>query len=236
MKLLASLASEPRLSVQLVSGRPFHTLQEWFGALAIGLWAEHGFWHRGAGAARWTPVLLPPHQWSDGVARILEQFAAATPGAWVERKTASLAWHYRRVDPELGARRALELRRCLREASSGQPLDLLDGHNIIEVRLRGVSKAIVAERLSEAGIHPTSIVAFGDDRTDEELFSSLPADSITIAVGRRLAGARFAVRDHRDVRGILHQLVAAAASQGTVGIMVQTDGGTQSRRHRVRTG
>jgi trehalose 6-phosphate synthase/phosphatase len=156
-------------------------------------------------------VFAVPHRWSDRVGRILEQFAGATPGAWVERKTASLGWHYRVVEPEFGARQAHELRMLLDDALSNQPLEVLEGHKIIEVRLRGVSKAIVGQRLVQAGVPPSSIVAFGDDRTDEELFGALPPDSITIAVGRRLAGARFTVEDHQAVRAVLTKLVGTVS-------------------------
>jgi trehalose 6-phosphate synthase/phosphatase len=211
LQLLSALAASPRVHLQIVSGRPWHTLQQWFGSLPIALWAEHGFWHRPAGGERWQPVFAVPHRWSDRVGRILEQFAGATPGAWVERKTASLGWHYRVVEPEFGARQAHELRMLLDDALSNQPLEVLEGHKIIEVRLRGVSKAIVGQRLVQAGVPPSSIVAFGDDRTDEELFGALPPDSITIAVGRRLAGARFTVEDHQAVRAVLTKLVGTVS-------------------------
>jgi trehalose 6-phosphate synthase/phosphatase len=139
---------------------------------------------------------------------ILERFAAATPGALVEVKSASLAWHYRRAPREFGARQAHELRMLLGDALSNQPLEVLEGKKVIEVRWRGVSKALVAQHAESDSAAETAIVAIGDDRTDEELFRALPSPSVTIAVGRPSAAAAFCVDDHRGVRRLLHALLA----------------------------
>ena len=79
------------------------------------------------------------------------------------------------------------------------------------MRFRGISKAVVAQR-----VHPGEperlTVAFGDDRTDEDLFRALPASSITVAVGEPLIGARFRVADFRAVRDVLRSLVVSSSS------------------------
>jgi trehalose-6-phosphatase len=46
------------------------------------------------------------------------------------------------------------------------------------------------------------MVAFGDDRTDEDLFRALP-DTSTFAVGCAPPGARYRVKDYRAVRELL---------------------------------
>ena len=124
----------------------------------------------------------------------------------IELKTASLAWHYRGAQREFGARQAHELRMLLGDALSNQPLEVLEGKKVIEVRFRGISKAVVASR-PEVGGGATAL-AFGDDRTDEDLFRALPAGSITVSVGQRLAGACYVVDDSRAVRRILRSLLA----------------------------
>jgi trehalose 6-phosphate synthase/phosphatase len=88
-----------------------------------------------------------------------------------------------------------------------QPFDVLAGKKVVEVRLRGVSKALVAERIA-AGISPeTSIVAIGDDRTDEELFGALPQSSVTVAVGNQPSSAKYRVADYRAVRRMLRSIL-----------------------------
>ena len=41
--------------VHLASGRPREVIEGWFGNLPIGLWAEHGLWHRSAPGEPWPP-------------------------------------------------------------------------------------------------------------------------------------------------------------------------------------
>ena len=74
------------------------------------------------------------------------------------------------------------------------------------MRFRGISKAVVAQQPElSAGV---TAVAFGDDRTDEDLFRALPAGSITVSIGQRLAGAKYVLDDFRAVRQVLRSLIA----------------------------
>jgi trehalose 6-phosphate synthase/phosphatase len=213
LDLLADLADAPGLELDIVSGRPRSTLEAWFGHLAAGLWAEHGFWHRPASGRHWHRAVdvAPPSL--ERVKPIFDQFAASTPGSYVEIKSASIAWHFRRTQREFGARQAHELRMLLGDALSNRPLEVLEGRKVLEVRLRGVSKALVAQRVHAETVAGCFVVAIGDDRTDEDLFRALPASSATVAVGKRPSCARFRVADHRDVRRILRELVAGARTR-----------------------
>jgi trehalose 6-phosphate synthase/phosphatase len=150
--------------------------------------------------------------WLERVRPIFEQFTASTPGAHVETKSASIAWHFRGAQREFGARQAHELRMLLGDALSNQPLEVIEGRKVIEVRLRGVSKALVAQRLQAEASADCFVVAFGDDRTDEDLFRALPSSCATVVVGRRPSCARFRLADHRDVRRILRALVNDAGT------------------------
>jgi trehalose 6-phosphate synthase/phosphatase len=152
----------------------------------------------------------------DRIRPILDQFTACTPGSHVETKNASIAWHYRRAPREFGTRQAHELRMLLGDALSNQPFEVLEGKKVIEVRLRGVSKALVAHRVRSESAADTAVIACGDDRTDEDLFRALPPSAVTVAVGGRLAGARFQVDDHHAVRRILQRVVERSGT---------TDGG-----------
>jgi len=207
--LLGELATAPGLELELVSGRLRATMDDWFGHLPVSLWAEHGFWHRPVGAADWRAAADVAPGWLTKVATIFEQFVASTPGSLIETKSASIAWHFRRTQREFGARQAHELRMLLGDALSNQPLEVIEGSKVIEVRLRGVSKALVAQRVQGAAATDTFVVAIGDDRTDEDLFRALPAASATVVVGSRPSCARFRVADHREVRRILRGLVEA---------------------------
>jgi trehalose 6-phosphate synthase/phosphatase len=98
----------------------------------------------------------------------------------------------------------------LGDALSNQPLEVIEGRKVIEVRCRGVNKALVAHRVHVEAAGGCFITAFGDDRTDEDLFRALPASSATVVVGDRPSCARFRVADHRDVRRVLRALVPSS--------------------------
>jgi trehalose 6-phosphate synthase/phosphatase len=208
--LLAELATQAEIDVHLISGRPRALLDDWFGRLPIALWAEHAFWHRPSMGGEWQSAGAVPDEALNKVAPILERFAAQTPGALVERKTAALAWHYRMADPEFGVRQAHELRMLLGDALSNQPLEVLEGRKVIEVRMRGISKAVVAQRILAACPDAHAIVAIGDDKTDEELFAALPAASLKVVVGQGPSLASYRLSDFRSVRKLLRSLVSRA--------------------------
>lgn len=227
--LLEGLATSPGIRVDIVSGRPRQILEGWFGEQPLSLWAEHGFWHRARPGAEWQAAATMGPDALGRIRPILAQFTASTPGSHLEIKTASIAWHYRGAQREFGARQAHELRMLLGDALSNQPFEVLEGEKVIEVRLRGVSKAIVAHRVHAETCADTLVVAIGDDRTDEDLFRALAPSGLTVAVGRRPTCARFRVNDYRAVRQILRALLA----DGTV----SSDGGSgdpYTRSEKVR--
>jgi trehalose 6-phosphate synthase/phosphatase len=212
-ELLANLAAKPGVKVHVVSGRRKEPLERWLGDLPLGLHAEHGYWSRSAPDRPWTAMKDVSVAWKPEVRRLLEQATAVTPGALVEEKTASLAWHYRMAEPELGAARAEELWLRLGQVLKGGPAERLRGEKVIEVRPRGVTKAGVVERVlphAEPGAPLQSlptVVAMGDDHTDEDMFQALPDDAIAIGVGYRPTVARYRVATPRAARALLEKLL-----------------------------
>jgi trehalose 6-phosphate synthase/phosphatase len=207
LALLEALTGRRGLRVGIVSGRSHLDLDSWLGHLPIALWAEHGFWHRLRPGDPWDAASSVPHDWMQRIAPILSQITASTPGSHVERKTASIAWHYRLAEPALAARQVRTLRMRLDHEVRDQPFAVLEGKKVIEVRLPGVSKALVAERIAADVSPETSIVAIGDDRTDEELFCALPESSVTVAVGNLPSRAKYRLADYRAVRRMLRSVL-----------------------------
>ncbi len=206
--LLGALAAKPGARVHVVSGRRKEPLERWLGDLPVGLHAEHGYWSRMAPDRPWVAMTDVSVSWKADVRRILDQATATTPGALVEEKTASLAWHYRMAEPELGASRAEELWHRLEQSLRDGQAELLRGEKVIEVRPSGVTKARVVERVLAVSEPPVpTIAAMGDDRTDEDLFIALPADAVAIAVGYRTTVARYRVATPRAAREFLELLV-----------------------------
>jgi trehalose 6-phosphate synthase/phosphatase len=53
----------------------------------------------------------------------------------------------------------------------------------------------------------TAVLAFGDDRTDEDMFARLPRRAWTVRVGSGATAARFRVRGPAAVVGLLRLLL-----------------------------
>ena len=51
---------------------------------------------------------------------------------------------------------------------SNQPFEVTEGKKVVEVRLRGVTKALMGRRVTVECGPSTLLVAIGDDRTDEQ--------------------------------------------------------------------
>jgi trehalose 6-phosphate synthase/phosphatase len=210
--LLSALAAKPSIRVHIVSGRSRETLERWLGKLPIGLHAEHGYWSRMDPGHPWMAMTDLPVGWKAETRRLLDQATATTPGALVEEKTASLAWHYRMAEPELGAARAEDLAFRLEELLRDLPVELLRGDKVLEIRPRGVHKGRILERILESYEPPPPLLAaMGDDQTDEDLFKAMPADGIAIGVGFRPTIARYRVATPAAARALLQSLAEPAS-------------------------
>jgi trehalose 6-phosphate synthase/phosphatase len=207
LALLRRLAARPGTEVHVVSGRRRDTLARWLGGLPLGLHAEHGLWSRPAGAADWSAPPLPPTDWRDRVLAILADYAARTPGALVEEKTAGLAWHYRMADPEYGAVQANDLTLHLTALLSNAPVEVLAGAKVVEIRPHGVHKGRIVDPVLAVAPPGSRVVALGDDRTDEDLFAALPPEAVAIRVGEGLSVAPFRLSGPREARAFLGALL-----------------------------
>ena len=208
LELLAALTHRPQRAVHLVSGRARRPLETWFNDLPAALWAEHGFWHRIAPGTPWRAAGAVPSDALRQVRPILDRAAIALPGAFVEEKSASLAWHYRLADEHQAAVFVPDLRHKLDNALHGTSLERLEGNMVIEVRLRGVSKALAARSVGANHAPAGAVLAIGDDITDGELFAALPDSAITIAVGPHPTIAKYQLPDPDAARQLLRALVA----------------------------
>ena len=206
LDLLARLASSPGCAVHIVSGRPPTTLEQWFEGLPVTLWGEHGLWYREKPGALWFPQLEIPEGWVSHARPILDEYTELTPGSFVEEKTASLAWHYRMADEQVGPKHAAQLLTRLRQALKGSPADVLEGHRVLEIRPGGVNKGLPVQHIVSKAAGRTVVMAIGDDRTDEDMFRALPITGVSVRVGATPSAARYHVPAPSVVRTLLEDL------------------------------
>jgi trehalose 6-phosphate synthase/phosphatase len=213
-ELLRALAARPGFDVHVLSGRTAEVLENWLGDLPVGLHGEHGLWSREPDG-HWHCEAPPTEAWLERVLVLLEDFRARTPGALIERKTASLAWHWRAADPAFGDFQARDLQLHLTELLSNLPVEILLGDKVIEVRPHGIDKSRIVAALLARAAPDIRWLALGDDRTDEDTFAALPEDGIAIHVGPSASRAPYRLRDVAAVRGFLRSLIEAPERSGS---------------------
>ena len=210
--LLGQLAGRAGTQVHLVSGRSRDQIAEWLGDLPVALHAEHGLWSRSAGSDQWKRHEAAGSAPYEQLATVMGRFSEATPGAVVERKSAGVAWHYRMADEALGELQAERLATEMDALADEHGLDVLRGDKVIEVRPTGVHKGLVVTDVLRQAAPGSLILALGDDRTDEDLFSALPPGSIAVHVGPRESVAPVRLPDVATARAFLRDLAIQPAS------------------------
>ncbi len=208
--LLDTLEADLRNHIVIISGRKHSTLEKWFPGRTYSLIAEHGVWTKEPDTD-WLLKSGLADYWKSEVGALMETFADRTPGAFVEEKSYSLAWHYRKVQRDLGPLRAHELIDSLRDYSATFGLQLLDGDKVVEIRSAEVNKGRATLDILHQS-HYDFILSIGDDRTDEDTFQVLPPEAFTIKVGTDVSAARFYLKQQSDVRPLLSKLAAISAA------------------------
>ena len=199
--LLRSLAADPKNTVVVASGRERRTLDDWLGDLPVGLVAEHGAWLKFLNQP-WQHVKPLNDEWKRELLPILEIYADRLPGALVEEKENSAAWHYRMADPEQAALRTPELIDHLLSLIAKTDLQVVQGDKVLEIRHVGVNKGGAALAWLDQD-HYDFILGVGDDTTDEDFFKTLPASAFSIRVGMAATYAQYNIRDSAEVINLL---------------------------------
>ncbi len=211
LEILRDYGERSDVKVFINSGRDHQTLGEWFDDCPIDLIAEHGAWMKGAGEKKWRLLGVLDTSWKSDVLGLLEDYVGRTPGSRIEEKETALAWHYRQTEETLGNWQALELVSVLENSLRGQPVQVLHGAKVVEIRQQGLTKAraydLVIDRFGPFDFE----LATGDDRTDEDLFVHVGANVHTVKIGSGNSAAKVAVASPRSLREMLVALLGAKA-------------------------
>jgi len=204
LNIIKDLSEDDKNEVVIISGRDRTTIHNWFGMFNIGLVAEHGVWIKGK-SAEWKLSQPLKSDWKSKILPILKIYEDRLPESFVEEKEFSLAWHYRKSDPELASVRTKELVDELMNLTSRIDVQALQGSKVIEVRNAGINKGLACLNwISKVDFD--FILAIGDDWTDEDLFRTLPEKAYTIRVGLTSSYAKFNLHSHLEVIKLLEKL------------------------------
>ncbi len=164
--LLAELQRVFGGALALVSGRTIENLDQLFQPLTFAAAGEHGAEIRPSPDAPLT--VYPPHQPTAALRAAIDRVGGAAEGLVVEQKRFGIAVHYRAF-PAMRYPVQTGVEAVLRE--SGEPMELLAGKMVWELRSRGSTKGRAVARLMEAPpFHGRLPVFVGDDRTDVDGF------------------------------------------------------------------
>lgn len=210
-ELLTELADQPGVTVHLVSGRKRETMEAWFGDLPVYLCAEHGYVAKEPGGA-WQVRIEVDLSWMDHVRAMLTEITQEVPGTRVEVKTCAVAWHYRMADLDYGAWRARELLSSLEQDLANQPVEVIHGQRVVEVRAAGVNKGAYVHELVERAPPGTFFLCIGDDRTDRDMYRVLPEGAVSIHVGGTEEYAQWTIESPAKVRRLLRRIANHARS------------------------
>ena len=203
---LAALNASLGGALAIVSGRPVADLDRFLAPLRLALAAEHGAVLRLADGR--TQRAAPPDLRDSAQAGA--ELARLHPGLVLERKSMSVALHYRGA-PQW-AQSCID---ALAATVENRPdLELLHGKCVVEVRCAGVDKgrAIAALMASEPFSGRLPIFA-GDDVTDEAGFAVVQeAGGVAIKVGDGATVARHVCASPEALRGWLASAAADAAA------------------------
>lgn len=206
LELLDSICYDENVELVIISGRGRDSIEPWFGDRKYTLVTDHGVWIRRHG--QWEELEYLKTDWKENIRPVMENFTDKTPGAFIEEKNYSLAWHYRRADPDMAAVRTRDLKMVLTSFVADNGLAVLDGDKVLEVKSSMINKGRAAAKLL-SGNNFDFIFAIGDDRTDEFMFEELPETAYTVKVGTPETKARFYVSDTDQVRRLLKRFACS---------------------------
>ena len=205
---LKSLLAATGGALALVSGRPIADLDRLFAPLKLPSIGGHGAEMRvDGGKIQQTAKPLPEgfRQWLAG---------AAVPGSGIlaEDKGYSFALHFRGAPQQEDALRELIAKGCTNFPA--EPVEVLSGKAMVEVKRPGISKGVaVRALLTQSPFTGRMPIFIGDDVTDESVFAVLPGlNGKGFSVSRHFTGVTGIFDSPAQVRRALQRLAAKGKS------------------------
>jgi trehalose 6-phosphate synthase/phosphatase len=199
--LFKRLSESEKNELVIMSGRHKEIMSRWFQDLKVGMIAEHGAWLKQK-EGDWYELEPLREEWKEEIRPVFELYMDRTPGSFIEEKSYSIVWHYRRADPDLAELRVNELKETLIKLTENLNLGILEGNRVIEVKTAGINKGTASLHWVQRSEWDFTM-AVGDDVTDEDAFEVLGPHAYSIKVGVGVTKARFNIPDVESVRKLL---------------------------------
>lgn len=202
-----------RIPTAIISGRDLADVRARVGLDQVFYAGSHGFDIAGPGGFRHRPEGV--EQFLEPLAaaeKILRRAASAVEGAAIERKTFSIAVHFRKV----AERHVAELERAVDAVTEHGNLRKSLGKKVFDVQPQADwDKGCAVEWLLENTALGQDVlpIYIGDDITDEDAFTALAARGVSLVVRGppRVTTADYALDDPDDVGRFLDWLATTAS-------------------------
>ena len=205
LDLMQNLDKQAQTDVVIISGRGKDELDNWLADLPVNLTAEHGSWIRQAGEKEWQLFKPLSNEWKREVVSILEIYSDRLPGAYVQERDYSVAWHYHKADVEQAAKLVSEVNDHLLSITTNISVQVLHGNKVIEISNSGINKGELAMHWLSKKEYDF-ILAIGAGWSDELLFHTLPGHAWTVKVGMSQTDARYVIKKQTDAIKLLETL------------------------------
>src|SRR5690606_12981888 len=104
-----------------------------------------GFWIKRKDLGQdWKSLMPIDNSWKPNIREVMDYYVLRTPGAFVEEKTNSVVWHYRKAENGLGDARMREMICHLKYIARGNKLQVLEGNMFVEIKKPDVDKSKAA--------------------------------------------------------------------------------------------
>lgn len=217
-RILHEIAKNKNFQFVIVSGRDKDFLQEQFvnKNFNFSLAACHGAYAYSKKDREWTNLVTHDStKWRETVMEILKLYTIRTPGSFIEDKGHALTWHYRSSPKGFAEFLANKLYLELEESLTSQPVQIIRGKKVIEVKSIHANKGVFVKHWLKqltSKERPDVIVALGDDTTDEDMFVALQDQeefsAYCIKVGNEHTSARYYIKDQSTVDPLLEGMLS----------------------------
>jgi trehalose-phosphatase len=211
--LLQTLGRRSDLSAGLVSGRRISDLRERVpSGTSLFLAGLHGLEIEGPGlkfAHKAVALAAPGISY---LAKDLRRAVKPLPGVFVEDKTYSIVLHVRAAS-KADRQHAITRFNALSEPLLAEgTVRLQPGDHVLELLpnvdwAKGDAVRAIIRHVETDTKEPVWPVYVGDDATDEDAFEAIGTNGLTIAVGKRPAGASFQIDDPAAVECLLKAML-----------------------------
>jgi trehalose 6-phosphate synthase len=130
----------------------------------------------------------------------------------LERKTWSVAFHYRQIPAHRKAGLIVQLAAIVHPwLAAHRDFERLPGAEVLEIRPRGARKSSAVRWMKQVLGERTRLIVLGDDTTDEDMFTALSPErdaAIRVGAGDEPTAARWRLGSTAEAHAFLREIVA----------------------------